>query len=67
MLLKMDECLFFGCMDECLFCGCYDPNLGCTCPSVDEFYACFLELELIEEDFKTTRENQKIEKFGNKL
>lgn len=54
-------------MDECLFCGLYDSDLGCTCPSVDKFYACPLEPELTEEDFKVIRWNQKIEEVGNKL
>lgn len=49
-------------MDKCLFCGCYDPDFGCTCPSVDKSYACPLEPELTEEDFKTIEEEWKKEK-----
>ncbi len=45
-------------MDECIFCGCYDPDLGCTCPSVDKFYACPLEPELTEEDFKSIEDKE---------
>lgn len=54
-------------MDECIFCGFYDPDYGCVC--YDDFgCACpSVESELTEEDFKVTRENQKIEEVGNKL
>lgn len=52
-------------MNECLSCDYYDSDFGCTCPSVDKFYACPLEPELTEEDFKITGEEQKKEKVGN--
>lgn len=41
----------------CLGCGFYDSDMGCTCSSLDKWYACPLELELTEEDFKREKVN----------
>lgn len=36
----------------CLTCGFHDEDFGCTCFSSDKWYACPLEPEPTEEDFK---------------
>lgn len=38
--------------NPCFGCGFYDSDMGCTCSSLDIWYACPLEPELTEEDFK---------------
>lgn len=41
-------------MDECYNCGFWDSDYECcTCPSLDKWYACPLEPEPTEDDFKT--------------
>ena len=41
-------------MDKCYNCGFWDSDYeGCTCPSLDKWYACPLEPEPTEDDFKT--------------
>lgn len=44
-------------MKECPDCGFWEPDYqACTCPQSDKWYACPLEPEPSEDDFKTEEE-----------
>lgn len=38
--------------NECFECGFWDEDFGCTCSDLDKWYACPLEPEPTEDDFK---------------